>query len=216
MPRISAGLKWMIGLVSVVAALLAIAGVFQPHLRHWLLSHAALGWAVALGAAALLCFAVGVATSTVGEASSSRFETPSFDAALLNERLMGWRQSDSFMEWLTYHFHANMVPTDRSKEVEVRARAWDNDTRSFASPRIESAFNELRRAVEEFYDVSVTLLWFGNETHYEWLELRSRHGDKDHDEDVDTVLNAREILLGALQDMFKVAQAERVILEEVS
>jgi hypothetical protein len=208
-----AGFRRLIGFISVLSAVLTVVAIFQPNTRAWLLSHAPVGWALALLSAATVSFLVGLLVSVQKSVRSLATAAGVSDQLLLNERLMGWNQGDMIMEWLAYHFYADQVPSDLNKQMEVRGKAWGLDERRFASTSLQSAFEELHASVDAFFDVSVDELWFGQETHYDYLEMRVRKGHPDYDEVTASLVGAAGRLLAALQAIFKIAQEERIVIE---
>jgi hypothetical protein len=208
-----AAFKRFIAFVSGLSAILTLLALFQPDIRAWLLSHAPVGWALALCLSAIVSVLAGLIASLQKRVRSLTAEASISDQRLLNERLMGWKQGDAFMEWLAYHFYSDRVPTDLNRQIEARGKAWELDDRRFVNASLQTAFDELHEAVDAFFDISVAELWFGNETHYEYLETRVRKGHSEYDEVVVSIVAVRDRLLDALREIFKVAQAERIVIQ---
>jgi hypothetical protein len=217
------GAKLAAGLIGILAAIVGIAAIFQPNLRQWMLSHAPLGWALAIIFAIVACFAFGIAGS-LGEANQGlqsavvdlRVEADDGDRILLNERLMGWRQGDRFMQWLADGFIPDSVPTEMTDQIDRHSRSWDQDLRAFTSAHLQGAFDQLRAAADAFYDLSLAELWLGRDTHFGYLEMRARPGDDDRVQVWEAIEDAARSFLDALRNMFAVAHAERVVLEPVT
>lgn len=212
---LKAGFSSLVALLALAGTLIAIGlALFQPNVRSWFLSEACTAWWIA--AALFLIVFIGARASYLmwKKIESLSSVHRDMDRELLLQRLQGWGPVGPFIFWLKNDFVVNHIPSEKYFEIESRSLNWGMDKREFRSLALRTCFDELHSAVNEFREVSISHLWFGTITHFEYYEISAEKGSAGFGVSMELIEDVRDRLLLALENIFRVSH-EEFLLESV-
>jgi hypothetical protein len=143
-------LKQIKNIWSYIPTFFGVVVLLVPDYRSWLGKHVLFGWVVAI----FLTFLYPLCFSLFDDGRKTELELAK-DIKLAEDRLGNWTLDGRLFRFLTFSPNHSHFPQDIADEIMDKFYAWNADTRKIKNRKLRMAFDNFRKALNE-YEISLS------------------------------------------------------------